>query len=167
VQYNRMNGVFRRRCLRCVCVGGLTVYCLCVDGVCDGDEDDCGREDHVQGGTTSHGERAGASGLARAHRAGLYRRGRRRGRRNAESARTHTRVNSFSLVFLIPRTRSVRFLSNIRSKFPFTLRSAMTSHLERKYLTSLHSLGGLPPRIDRTSPLDRTRGPMIPFNRNP
>lgn len=34
-------------------------------------------------------------------------------------------LTSFSLLFLIPLTRSVRFLSNIRSRFPLTLRRAM------------------------------------------
>jgi hypothetical protein len=34
-------------------------------------------------------------------------------------------LTSLSLLFRIPLTRSVRFLSNIRSRFPLTLRSAM------------------------------------------
>lgn len=36
-------------------------------------------------------------------------------------------ITSFSLLFLIPLTKSAKFLSNIRSRFPFNLLSAILS----------------------------------------
>lgn len=54
----------------------------------------------------------------------------------------HTGITSFSLLFLMPRTRSVRFLSNIRSKFPFTLRSAIVAFKKLNAVFAISLLGG-------------------------
>jgi hypothetical protein len=70
-----------------------------------------------------------------------------------------SKITSFSLLFLIPRTRSVKFLSNIRSKLPFTLRNAMVAFKKLNAVSSNHLKGFLAHQsnligFDRT-----TRGP--------
>lgn len=69
-----------------------------------------------------------------------------------EIAKQREKITSFSLLFLIPRTRSVRFLSNIRSKLPFTLRSAMTAFKKKlnALLARYHFEGTLLSRIGET-----------------
>lgn len=82
--------------------------------------------------------------MAETGRAGSESEVRLRGRiSKMDGAYAHAAITSFSLLFLIPRTRSVRFLSNIRSKFPFTLRSAMVA-CKRKYYALATPHGGPP-----------------------
>lgn len=59
----------------------------------------------------------------------------------AAAAREATKLTSVSLLLRMPLTRSVRFLSNIRSKFPLTFLSAMvtgdSTHSTPTYHTAL------------------------------